>query len=172
MEIINLPINQLVLPEWYGTENDLRRFSNLKGSLRMFGQVRPVIIQKDLTLFDELNPSPNYLIIEGRRIYQAMLELGKTTIACKVVDGDPRFVNMMLNRIQFDVCNIGFSEMVSKVKQEWPPYSLCNYIPFSAEELKGYDKLFNFDWSQYDKEAESMRQIDIFQQLEEMEGGE
>ena len=174
MEIINLPISQLSVPGWYGTENDLRKFANLKSSLRMFGQVRPIIIQKDLTLFDETNPSPNFNIVEGRRIYLALLEMNVKTVACKVVDGDARFINMMLNTINFDICNIGFSEMVSEVKKEMPVYSLCNYIPFSAEVLKGYDRLHNFDWADYDKEADSLKQVDMFAELDNLNanGGE
>jgi len=159
MEIIEIEIDKLVLPQFNSTENDLRKFANLKNSLRTLGQLKPIIVCE--------NQNNTYTIVEGKKIFLALLDIGNKKVFCINTKQNPRLVNAMINTITFEIDNIGFSEMVNEMKNEIPINSLANYIPFTPEILKGYDKLHNFDWSAYDKEAESLKQVDMFNMNED-----
>lgn len=153
MEIIKINTTELTLPSWHTNEDDSAKMINLKRSLVTIGQVKPILVQKKL--------DGGYELIEGRKVLKCMLELGKTEIYAVVVDGNQRLINAMVNKIVFDTDNIAFSEMVHELQKEYPTYSLCNYLPFMAEELKNFAKLHNFDWSEYDKEVK-VNQVSMF----------
>lgn len=145
MEIIKLNTSEITSPSWHTNEDEASKMINLKRSIVTIGQVKPILVQKKL--------DGGYQLIEGRKILKCMLELGKTEVYAVLVDGNERLINAMVNKITFDTDNIAFSEMVNELQKEFPVYSLCNYLPFTAEELKNFHKLHNFDWSEYDKEV-------------------
>jgi len=90
MEIINIKAGELKPAEYNPREMNEFDLDNLKNSIREFGIVEPVVVNKDLT------------IIGGHQRYRAMLELEWQEIPCIVLDLDKtkeKILNLALNKI-------------------------------------------------------------------------
>lgn len=109
MEILNLSIDDVKVADYNPREISDHDFSSLKQSLKEFGFLQPIVLNK------------NHVIIGGHMRLRAWKDLGETTVPCLIVDLPPdreRLLNIALNRIsgQWDMEKL--SEMVYKLSTE------------------------------------------------------
>lgn len=109
METLNLPIADIHAAEYNPREISDHDFASLKASLKEFGFLQPVVINKD------------NVIIGGHMRVRAWKDLGNTEVPCVRVDlpkDREKLLNIALNRIsgQWDMEKLG--EMVYKLSVE------------------------------------------------------
>lgn len=109
METTNIKIDDIQLADYNPREISDHDFASLKQSLKEFGMLQPIVVNKD------------HVIIGGHMRVRAWKDLGNTEVPCVVVDlpkDREKLLNIALNRIsgQWDMEKL--SEMVYKLSVE------------------------------------------------------
>ena len=106
MEIKNIEIKKLKPAEYNPREMSLEEMESLKKSIKEFGLVEPIVINKD------------FVIIGGHQRVYASEDLGKEKVPCVVVDLDKKkekILNLALNRITGDWDTIKLSRIINEL---------------------------------------------------------
>jgi hypothetical protein len=115
---------------------DHHKYSQLKKSIQMYGQLKPIIVNESLE------------IIDGHLIFKSMKELNLTDVYIKKlkIENSAEF-RLSYNSLSFELDQIQFLKELNKLEID-----KSNHIfPYTNEEIERYKKLFLFDWDQYKK---------------------
>ena len=95
MDLVNLPISQLIEASWNPNHMGPAMLSRLRESISRFGMVGNLVVR--------LLPDGLYEVLSGNQRLQVMAELGYTHVPCVIVDLDDtnaRLLAQALNRIE------------------------------------------------------------------------
>ena len=149
MEIKNLKIEDLkpaIYNPRYMDENELEK---LKNSLKEFGAVEPLVVNKDMT------------VIGGHQRLKAAEALGWTEIPCQIVDLDKKrekLLNLALNRIIGSWDETKLAKLVRNVK-DYPDVKLSGLDESELEMLDMQYELIFGDQEQETANEEAVKKM-------------
>ena len=127
-------------------------YFKLKRSLEHFGQIRPIICY---------NEEGKYKIVEGTKIFQALIELGNKSILCHVINKEDSFkVQMLLNELNFESNYIELSYLFKNIDIQKEKKDL----PFSDEEINKMQSIYQYDWHKVMHKQINTNQTNLFEQ--------
>lgn len=156
MEIKNQKIKDLKPAEYNPRIMNEEDLEKLKNSIKEFGMVEPIVVNKDLT------------VIGGHQRIKAVKLLGKKEIPCILVDLDKRkekLLNLALNRI---VGGWDESKLVKLVReiQDYPDVKLSGLSDAELEMLSvQYDLIFGDDVKDLSNEEEVKKLFSLKQRV-------
>lgn len=163
-ELVVIPTNQLQTPSYDFKRADSFCEHKLKTSLEKLGILKHPTVR---CIADD-----KYEIVEGRRIVQALRQLGQADISAynlgKITDDEAKAVNLMLNFIDFDPSHADIAYLIYTLSQNVELNKLCELLPFTKEEIERFIEISKFDWDQYKKQYTN-GQIDMFSVISEVE---
>ena len=146
-EYLQIPISKLVPNTWNYKKENRQLYQKLKVNISKGGQLQTLLVREGET---------NYQVIDGVTRLQIMKELGfEETICCnlgKISDVSAKLISIEVNQTRFDLNCINFIELFQEVMQKISKEDLLSTLPFTLEELTHMEKLFDFDWSQFEDE--------------------
>jgi hypothetical protein len=152
MEIINHKIKNLKPAEYnprFMSEEDLEK---LKNSVKEFGMVEPIVVNKDLT------------VIGGHQRIKAVEMLGWEEIPCIMVDLDKRrekLLNLALNRIVGSWDEGKLTKLIREIR-DYPEIKLSGLSDAELEMLGvQYDLIFGEDVQDLENEETIKRMFDL-----------
>ena len=147
MEIKSIKIKDLKKAEYNPRTMNNEEIEKLKNSIKEFGLVEPVVVNKDLT------------IIGGHQRVKAMEELKMEEIPCIIVDLDKKkekILNLALNRIVGNWNERKLAELIKEVS-EYPEIAIAGFDKDEIEMLNvQYDLIYDDNKAKvdpYDEEA-------------------
>lgn len=151
MERIGIKITEIEFSEVKYKQFDHVMFEKIKASLKMFGQVRPIncLISCELKM----------CCFEGRMILKAALELGWEAIEVNKHDFiDPLnyiLFRFAINEMNFKNCDVQIAKILQENLNE-------NILPFTKSEIEAYKKLLDFDWVEFERSKNDLKQTNLF----------
>jgi hypothetical protein len=135
------------------TEFDKGIYFKLVGSLKKYGQIRPINV-----IADEEN---NLFCFEGRKILYAIksndLDIQQVEVNIWSLSTDSMLgLQLIINDLKFETNDIKLSEVLNQISK---PDS--GKLPYTKELLEDYLKLTNFDWLEYERSEET--QLGLFE---------
>lgn len=146
MEIIKVKLNSLKEKEEI-TYSDTKQQRVLEKSLRMFGQLQLVVVDKKMN------------ILSGHRIVRAMKYFGFEEVVCVVTESDSKLIGVLLNNTTFDSKDIAIADIIAECG--YSKHDLYHSLPFKTYEVDAFRMIKDWDWSQYESEKDK-QQIDLF----------
>lgn len=150
--IIKVKIEQLVKAKWnYKTEGSPEIIQKL---------VKSATYQKSIGILAVREIGKNkYEVIDGNHRLDALKVLGIKEIQVenfgKISKAQAVLISKQRNMIWFEDDNIKFAEIFKNdILKEITIDELEQMLPMSKEELEGLEKLFDFDWQQFNNAAE------------------
>lgn len=131
---------------------DIVMFEKLKSSLREFGQIRPVNCYLDVAL--------QLICFEGKSILKGMKELGMQDVEVNIFDMSKVSItnlHFIVNEIHFKKCDVEISTILNKLESVNQ-----NALPFTKDEVESFLKLLNFDWAEFERSKNNLKQIELF----------
>lgn len=107
---------------------DINKYIALKKSVKKYGQLRPIIVDKNLS------------VIKGNNLLSILLELKIDKVFIIKIDNDDRddiYYTLSLNNQ--DVKAVSFYKSLSNIDLK------NNTLPFSIQELESFSSLLNYD---------------------------
>ena len=119
---------------------DPNKYSQLKKSIQQYGQLRPIIVSKDLTVLD------GYLLLKGLK------ELLYKEVFIKKTKIDNYFeFRLAYNSLNFDINQIQFLAELKDLEVNRDTH----IFPYTDDEIQAYKNLTIFDWDQYKNKVRS-----------------
>jgi len=145
-----LPLNKVIKADWnYKTEDDELK-EKLKKNMELHGQIENILVrQLDENVFECVN---------GNHRVDALNEIGKETVFCfnlgVMSKASAMRIAVETNETKFSTDNIRLAEVIKEVLGEIDITSLVDTMPFSEDELNGFNELLDFDWENLGNENE------------------
>ena len=144
MDLVNLPISQLIEASWNPNHMGPAMLSRLRESISRFGMVGNLVVR--------LLPDGLYEVLSGNQRLQVLAELGYTHMPCVIVDLDDsnaRLLAQALNRIEGQD-DLGLkAELVRHVLESLPNNEVLSILPESTESLQALASLGVMDISEH-----------------------
>lgn len=145
--------NKLVLAEWDIHKQDDMKLNKLSANIDKNGQLINIQVR-------ELD-NGMYEIIDGRKRYEALLN--KPFILCYnhgPISKEAAQRIALETDIKFDNDNIAIAEIINSISQVYGLDDLASTMQYNKEELQDFQKLFEFDWSQFSDEKQEETELD------------
>lgn len=127
--MVKMSIDSLEIAQDSFSYEDALIFHKLKESLKLFGQLLPVIIQ-------------GKKVISGRKIFRAMKENGEKEILVYLAESHNTIgIALALKEIQFETDYIKVSKLIKS----------ADFNPFDEETKEKLLAISEFDWSKLNK---------------------
>lgn len=146
MNIKEIEISQIEIPKkFYFRLEDNVILAKIQNSINTLGLLRPIHVKECKTVFQ---------CIEGRKILQALKNLGHTKVFCIVHDigVDGQTTNLILNILNAypSLAQISFfvRDRVKGIGEE----KVSSLLPYSIDEIKRFVQITEFDWSKFQKQ--------------------
>ncbi len=148
MEIKEIHINDLKPAEYNPRSINKKEFEGLVNSIKKFGVVDPIIVNKDLT------------IIGGHQRYEALKQLKFETVPCNVLDlnkHDEKKLNILLNsqKISGRYDDLKLSELLEELKLD------DDYLDLNLDELEPLDLSSNDEYADNLDYSDKNKEINI-----------
>ena len=144
MDLVNLPISQLIEARWNPNHMDFVMLSKLLKSITKFGMMGNLVVRP---LDDGM-----YEVLSGNQRLQVLRKLDYSHVPCVVVDLDDaeaRLLAQALNRIEGED-DLGLkAELFKEVLRTLPQSEVLSILPESAESLKALTTLGEIDVAQH-----------------------
>ena len=142
---VKVDLGQLMKAEWnYKTENS-EKSKKLTANLKRNGQVENILIR-------ELNGK--YEVVNGNHRLDGFREAGIVEPMCynlgKISDKAAQRIAVETNETRFESDPLKLAEIISGLTKEFGLLDIEQTTPFLENELKDFELLLNWDWSQYD----------------------
>jgi len=152
MKIKKIKIKDLKMAEYNPRVMNVIELEKLKNSIKEFGMVEPIVVNKDLT------------VIGGHQRIKALKMLKYDEVPCIVVDIDKKkekLLNLALNRISGDWDQDKLAKLVKEIS-EYPDVKLSGLSEAELEMLTvQYDLVFGNKDNKIDGEDEVKRMFDL-----------
>lgn len=143
-----IPITQLVKAPWNYKLDDVELKEKLKANITRNGQIENIVVR--------LMPDGMYEIVNGNHRFDALIELNIAEVMCydlgTISDAKAKRIAIELNETRFGSDHLRLAETVVSLKEEFSFEELETSLPFSMEDLTEFEKVIQWDWSQYAKD--------------------
>ena len=140
-------IEQLVKADWNYKEDDQEKAIKLKNNIKRNGQIENIIIRELDTGY--------YEVINGNHRLDVMQELDFKKIMTynfgKITQQQAMRIAIETNETKFPADTVKLSEIIREISTEFNIEDLVETLPFTEQQIEAYDKLIDFDWSQFEK---------------------
>ena len=144
MNLVDLPISQLIEACWNPNRIDSAMLSKLLRSITKFGMVGNLVVRP--------MPDGPFEVLSGNQRLQVLRKLGYSHVPCVVVDLDDaeaRLLAQALNRIEGED-DLGLkAELLKEVLRTLPQSEVLSVLPESAESLKALTTLGEIDVAEH-----------------------
>lgn len=147
MEQINK--NKIIVPKWSFKVKEDSEKSDLIKSIKHNGQLKNLVVR--------LLDNGMYEVIDGKVIYEALVDLKKDFIWCVVIKNitelEAKLIYLQLNfNLREDFVEIAKS--VKSICEKVSKYECSKFTKFSANEISDLIKINEFDFERYKKEKQ------------------
>lgn len=153
MNVVDLPLRQLVPAPWNPNSMDAAMLERLTVSVARFGLVVPLVVRPigNVSRFEVLSGNQRLSVVEG---------LGFKTAPCVIVDPDDahaRLLAQALNHLRGED-DLGLrAELLRTVLEHLPESDVLAVLPESAESLRQLASLGQHDMADYLRSSEQAR---------------
>ena len=144
MELVDLPISQLIEAWWNPNRMDPVMLARLRKSITRFDLVDNLVVRK--------MEEGAYEVLSGNQRLQVLTELGYSHVPCVVVgldDVEARLLAQGLNRIEGED-DLGLkAELFKEVLKTLPQSEVLSILPESSESLKALTALGEADVAEH-----------------------
>jgi hypothetical protein len=126
-------------------------YFKLKKSIQVLGQLRPLNVVKI---------NERYHVVEGRKIFKALQELGVQLVHCNVHElTSDQIIHLrtVMNDLNFFSCHADLSTILNSSTQTTE--ELGNILPFTRDEIELLKKLLDFDWEGYNSQDTNQQSL-------------
>ena len=152
MQIVDLPVVQLVVAPWNPNSMEPGVLQLLRTSIRRFGALVPLVVRRLL--------HERYEVIGGSHRLTVLEELGFSSVPCIVVEMDDvqaRLLAQALNRIHGED-DLGMrAELLRTVLEQVPAEEVLSVVPETAQGLSVLASLGKRDVADYLRDWENAR---------------
>lgn len=134
---------------------DMETQHKLTSSVRRYGQLRAVVVRRVGDMF---------VVVDGRKVLQALKECGEPNVmVCDLGDvswKDAMMVALAL-KMGFVADYAAFAATVSRLLDDGTSdVAIASCSPFSAERVRYFWALMNFDWSRFKAAQKAQHEMD------------
>lgn len=148
---VEVDVNDLVKADWNYKNEDVLLSEKLKSNIKLNGQIENIIIY--------LLPTGFYCILNGNHRYDVLKELNYTKVMCynmgAISDSKAKRIAVETNESRFATDNIKLAEIISEIGKEFATEDLISTMPYSEDEINGFNNLLNFNWQQFNNDSSS-----------------
>jgi len=144
MEVVDIPIRQLVEAAWNPNQMDEDMVGRLRASLLKYGLVENLVVR---AAGDGL-----YEVLSGNQRLKVLKEMGVTTVPCVVVelrDAQAMLLSQVLNRIRGEDDFGVKAELVRRMLDEIPEGNVLSLLPETEDSLRALSSLGQEDLAEH-----------------------
>lgn len=146
MNIQEIQIDLIDIPEFYFSIDDAVAIKKLESSIRTFGLIRPIVVGKVGT---------RYECLEGRQILKIVKSMQQTSVMCVVYENESGFsvdlVNAVLNLMHPQESLARIAHFIKERVELTEESAVSSILPYSTDEIKRFVEICSFDWAQFEK---------------------